>query len=146
LQVYLQRYPSALTLYADSDARAQQWQRDMMALELAAAQYKLADAARTPVAQLSATRLRDVAGHLTDFAVKRQVVLSGPKGDKEITRIEKWQDLTDRSRQLAALKAIADEYQSWWTGHGYGPIEVPALPPPTPAATPMAPPASTPGS
>jgi len=146
LQAYLQRYPSSLTMYTDSDERARQWQRDMMALEVAAAQYKLADAARKPVAQVRPAELRDVESHLTEFALKRQLVLSGPKLEKETPRIEQWRALTDRSRQLAALKAVADEYQAWWSAQGYGQIEVPALPPPPAVPTPIAPPTNTPAS
>jgi hypothetical protein len=135
LQAYLQRYPSALTLYTDSAERAAQWRRDMLELDLAAAQYKLAQRAAAPPDQLTPANVASIADHLLDFARGREAVLSGPKFQREEDRIEKLREFS-LPKRLQELQKIADEYQSWWTAQGYGQIEVPPLPPPTPTAVP----------
>jgi hypothetical protein len=135
LQAYLERYPSALTLYSDSDERAAQWQRDMLELELAAAQYKLTQQATVPGDQLAPGKVARIADHLLDFAKGREAVLSGPKFQREEDRIEKLRELA-LPKRLQELQRIADEYRNWWRAQGHGEIEVPPLPPPTPTAAP----------
>ena len=111
-----------------------------MAINLASAEFRLADVARLPAEKVP-PRLTTVGSRLKNFAGLRQRAASGPDAATQEERIAKWGDVSDPAREIAYLKAIADEYVAWWTSHGYGTIDVPALPPITPTAAPT----NTPG-
>lgn len=136
LQAYLQRYPSALTMFQDTEEHAHQWLLDEAALSLAAAEYKLAELDR-------GGHPEQITQHLLDFARMRALSTGGvqalfvPSASRERERL----DAIDRmggAKQVEAWKALAKEYHDWWNSHVGQPIYVPSPPPPT--AAPTAPP------
>ena len=125
LQTYLQRYPSSLTLFADSDDRAKAWRRDQTALELAAADYQL-DRAATLAPDNQWQALGAARDHLALFAQLRELALRGPSFIKERDRIGSTSSLPTPA-QLTELNKIRQEYRQWWNAHLNDPV---FLPPP----------------
>lgn len=125
LQAYLERYPSAITAFTESDDRAKQWRRDQAALRLAAAEYQL-DGAPSLSSDKQSQALDAARDHLTSFAELRRVAFGGASATKEAERIAAARQLPIAT-QLTELNKIRQEYRQWWNAHQNDPV---SLPPP----------------
>ena len=158
LAAYLQRYPSNLMVnwavpdwnWFTSDAHVQQFLQTETALHLASALYHLADLERRPVSTLQQSDVTHAGGLLVDFAQLREQHFHGPPAAKEQARMDALRaplngKVQPLDVQLRALRAIATEYQQWWSARGFTPPIMPALLPLDATPTPVAPtPTSTP--
>lgn len=116
LQAYLQRYPSALVPYSESDDRAKTWLRQQVALSLEAAESHL-DREVSAVDPIDKERLlEDAVEHLLAFLRLRASALAGPAADRELRRLSSLDPLPLET-QARKLAEIRQEYRAWWNVH-----------------------------
>lgn len=129
VRAYLKKYPSSLPPYPSEEEREKRWCRDEVRLVLAATKYRIALLERVKPAELTDAQVSLVNSLVREFLRKRFNLLRVRPADGEPEKIDEYRRLSP-PEHLARLKQAAAGYEAWWNRQDFGPLVVPALPPP----------------